>query len=107
ASPANPALAAQALTSAATVGTASGPPVINPLNPPTVTFSFVDPGCATCTTTSSPIGINAQGLASTTFTYYFAGTGTFLVTASFKGDHTYTTSSIAPLHHHDNPTATA
>src|SRR5206468_8014672 len=59
-----PALVGITLPLATAVRTAAGPPTINPLNPPTVTFSFVDPGCATCTTTSSPIGINAQGLAS-------------------------------------------
>src|SRR5439155_1626552 len=104
---ANPALVGQTLTFTATVGTASGPPVINPLNPPTVTFSFVDPGCATCTTTSSPIGINAQGLASTTFTYYFAGTGTFLATASFSGDTSYTPSSKGIVQLVNSATATA
>src|SRR5439155_1477406 len=105
ASSANPALVGQTLTFTATVGTASGPPVINPLNPPTVTFSFVDPGCATCTTTSSPIGINAQGLASTTFTYSFAGT--FLVTASFSGDTSYTPSSKGIVQLVNSATATA
>src|SRR5439155_21837152 len=71
----------------------------------TVTFSFVDPGCTTCTTTSSPIGINAQGLASTTFTYSFAGT--FLVTASFSGDTSYTPSSKGIVQLVNSATATA
>src|SRR5439155_202985 len=102
---ANPALVGQTLTFTATVGTASGPPLINPLNPPTLTFSLVDPGCATCTTTSSPIGINAQGLASTTFTYSFAGT--FLLTASFSGDTSSTPSSKGIVQLVNSATATA
>src|SRR5439155_762011 len=91
--------------SATTEGTAAAPPVIKTPNPPTVTFSFVDPGCATCTTTSSPIDINAQGLASTTFTYSFAGT--FLVTASFSGDTSYTPSSKGIVQLVNSATATA
>src|SRR5439155_1091492 len=105
ASSSNPPLVGQTLTFTATVGTTSGPPVINPLNPPTVTFSFVDPGSATCTTTTSPIGINTLSLHNALPIYSFAGT--FLVTASFSGDTSYTPSSKGIVQLVNSATATA